>query len=216
VRAEHAERWFDHIWNVVTNTENLERIRCELLAEHFAKKLGRVVTAGILKPRGKVKEGTLIQVVAPAWKSVTEILQFDCHALYRLSGRQLEELIAAAYARVGFDRVILTPRSGDHGRDVIAEKDGIGAVRIVVQVKAYAAKNLVSADEVRSLIGVHVSEPAGTKAILTTTSDFAPRVRQAPNIAPLLGTSLQLINGSELVEKLVQTEYSKRGIAILS
>ena len=48
-----------------------------------------------------------------------------------------EELIAAAFDRSGYDEVILTPRSGDHGRDVIAIKKGIGTVRIIDSVKAY-------------------------------------------------------------------------------
>jgi hypothetical protein len=33
--------------------------------------------------------------------------------------------------------VTLTPRSGDHGRDVIAIKKALGFVRIIDQVKAY-------------------------------------------------------------------------------
>ncbi|WP_370137360.1 hypothetical protein [Bradyrhizobium sp. USDA 313] len=31
----------------------------------------------------------------------------------------------------------LTPRSGDHGRDVIAVRSGVGCIKIIGSVKAY-------------------------------------------------------------------------------
>jgi restriction system protein len=214
VREEHGEIWFERIWNCIQNPDNLERIRCELLSDYAKKKLGRILTATILCPHLKVKEGTLVRVAAPAWASLIELLQIDYEVLSTVSARQLEEIVAAAYDRVGFDRVVLTPPSGDHGRDIIAEKDGWGTIRVVVQVKSYTAKNLVSADEVRSLIGTYFMEPGATKAVLATTSDFAPRLRDAPNIAPLLGRELLLLNRKQLVERLVQTEYSRRGLSL--
>jgi restriction system protein len=58
-----------------------------------------------------------------------------------------KEIIAGAYHRSGFDEVILTPRSGDHGRDVIAIKKGIGSIRVIDQVKAYKPGHLVTAVE---------------------------------------------------------------------
>jgi restriction system protein len=54
----------------------------------------------------------------------------------------------------GFDEVTLTPRSGDLGRDVIAVKRGLGTVRVIDQVKAYGPSHLVTADDVRALLGV--------------------------------------------------------------
>jgi restriction system protein len=127
-----------------------------------------------------------------------------------MSARQFEELMAAAYHRLGFDKVVLTPRSGDHGRDVIVEKRGWGSMRLFVEAKKYRTGRLVKASEVRSLLGTLVTESPRTKAVLVTTSDFAPGVRTAPNIAPLLGTRLELLNGEQLVEKLIQIEHSSR------
>lgn len=216
VREEHGELWFQRIWNCIQDPDNLDRIRCDLLADYVRKKLGRILTATILRPYGIVKEGALVRVAVPAWASLVELLQIDFEVLSTVSARQLEEIVAGAYDRVGFDRVVLTPRSGDHGRDIIAEKDGWGTVRVVVQVKSYNAKNLVSADEVRSLIGTYFMEPGATKAVLATTSDFAPRLRDAPNIAPLLGRELLLLNQRQLIERLVQTEYSCRGLSLFS
>jgi HJR/Mrr/RecB family endonuclease len=41
---------------------------------------------------------------------------------FKMPWERLEELVAGAYKRAGFEEVTLTPRSGDHGRDVIATK----------------------------------------------------------------------------------------------
>jgi hypothetical protein len=55
-----------------------------------------------------------------------------------------------AYKKVGFEEVILMPRSGDYGRDVIAIKKGLGLGLIIDQVKAYNPSHLVNANDVRA------------------------------------------------------------------
>lgn len=207
VKSEHAEEWFSLLWDAVTNVESLSRIRCEFLSDYAARKCGQIVAGGILLS-SRVRDGDLVKAVAPAFQKIIELLQFDYEILHCISPRQFEELLAAAYDRLGFDSVVLTPRSGDHGRDVIVEKRGWGSLRLFVEAKRYKTDNLVKASEVRSLLGTLITEQPTTKAILVTTSDFAPEVRNAPNIAPLLGTRLQLLNGEQLVERLVQIEHS--------
>lgn len=208
VKEEHSEEWFSLLWQIVGNVENLTRIRCEFLEEYARRNLGQITAGGILIPGGKVIDGELVKVIAPAFKQIIELLQFDYTVLHSMSPRQFEELLAAAYERLGFDSVVLTPRSGDHGRDLIVEKHGWGAMRLFVEAKKYQTTNLVKASDVRSLLGTLVTEPPTTRAILVTTSDFAPEIRSAPNIAPLLGSRLELLNGTQLVEKLVQIEHS--------
>ena len=112
-----------------------------------------------------------------------------------------EEIVAGAYKKAGFDEVILTPRSGDLGRDVIAIKKGIGEVRIIDQVKAYKPGHLVTANDVRALIGVLPFDGA-SKGFLTTTSDFAPRIKEDPLITPYIPWRLELINGPTLIKRL--------------
>jgi restriction system protein len=162
----------------------------------------------MLLPSRDVSEGQLVKAITPAFKKMIELLQFDYQVLHTLSPRQFEQLLAAAYDRLGFDSVVLTPGSGDHGRDIIVEKRDWGSMRLFVEAKRYQAKNLVRASDVRSLLGALLSEPPTSRAILVTTSDFAPGIRAAPNIAPLLGKRLELLNGEQLVEKLIQIEHS--------
>jgi len=92
--------------------------------------------------------------VAVPWFAILRELERDPDFLSKIPWRSLEEVIAGAYKREGWPDVVLTPRSGDKGRDVIATKPGIGAIRILDQVKAYKLGNKVPADDVRALLGV--------------------------------------------------------------
>ena len=58
--------------------------------------------------------------------------------MYQIDPWRWEEIIAASYQESGlFDEVILTPRSNDGGKDVIAIKEGYGSIRFVESVKQY-------------------------------------------------------------------------------
>jgi restriction system protein len=99
-------------------------------------------------------EGQVIAGLAVPWFEIIAQLEHDPEFLFKIPWRKLEEIIAGAYVRAGWPDVVLTPRSGDRGRDVIATRPGICSIRIVDQVKAYKPGLLVKADEVRSLLGV--------------------------------------------------------------
>jgi restriction system protein len=65
-------------------------------------------------------------------------------------------------------------------------------------VKAYKPRNEVSYDDIRALLGVLSGEQNASKGILTTTSDFPPRLISDPFITPFLPTRLELMNGDSL------------------
>ena len=119
-----------------------------------------------------------------------------------------EEIVAGAYHKAGFDEVTLTPRSGDYGRDIIAVKRGLGTIRIIDQVKAYNLNHLVTADDVRALLGVLEGEKA-SKGFLTTTSDFAPRLREDVLIKRFIPDRIELINGNMLLARLRELAMRK-------
>jgi restriction system protein len=148
-------------------------------------------------------EGQLVQAVTVPWFEILELLARDPSAAFQIPDRKWEEIIAGAYQRAGFDEVVLTPRSGDLGRDVIAVKKGIGRIRIIDQVKAYKPSHLVTADHVRALIGVLHGDEA-SKGFLTTTSDFAPRLTLDPLIVKFIPSRLDLINGEKLLSRLME------------
>jgi restriction system protein len=74
-------------------------------------------------------------------------------------------------------------------------------VRVIDQVKAFKPPRKVTANDVRALMGVLQTDGA-SKGFLTTTSDFAPRLRSDPLIKPFLPSRLELIDGSTLIERL--------------
>jgi restriction system protein len=151
---------------------------------------------------GPAQDGELVRVLEPAWTLVLSMLRSDPEALHKLTPRQFEELIAATYDKAGYDEVILTPRSGDFGRDVIAVKRGWGSVRIIDQAKCFKPGHLVDANDVRALLGVLQADRNASKGIVSTTSDFAPRISGDPFIAPFLPHRLELVNGQDMVNRL--------------
>ena len=156
----------------------------------------------------KTSEGQLIEAVAIPWFEIIFAMGKDPQLAYQLSPRTWEEMIAAAYKHAGFDEVILTPSSGDLGRDVIAVKKGLGTVRVIDQVKAYKPGHLVTANDVRALLGVLESDGA-SKGFLTTTSDFAPKLREDRLITPHMPSRIELINGETLFKNLKQLANTK-------
>jgi restriction system protein len=160
--------------------------------------LQTVVTLG-----AKTTEGQLIEMVALPWFEIIKALENDPQLRFDISPRKLEEIIAGAYQKAGYEEVILTPQSGDFGRDVIAIKKGIGSVRVIDQVKAYKPGHLVTANDVRALVGV-LSWDGASKGFLTTTSDFAPRLYKDPVVTTHVPSRLELINGEKLLLRLAE------------
>jgi len=158
----------------------------------------------------KFPEGSLITAVGPAWKAIAALLAKDPSLMFTIDARRWEEIIAAAYDEAGFDEVILTPRSGDHGRDVIAVRRGHFQVRFIDQVKAYKPGHKVTANDVRAMFGVLSADPTANKGIVTTTSEFAPKVASDPLLAPFIPNRLELVDGKQLITKLSDIAKGER------
>jgi restriction system protein len=77
-------------------------------------------------------------------------------------------------------------------------------------VKRYAPDNLVEYDDIRALLGVLSGERDASKGIITTTSDFPPRVMEDPNISPFIPTRLELMNREALLKWLLELAADKK------
>ena len=143
-------------------------------------------------------EGHLIQGVSVAWFEIINEMERDPEFLFRIGWRKFEELVAGAYEREGWPEVVLTPRSGDLGRDVIATKPGIGSIRIIDQAKAYTPGHRVTANDVRALLGVLWTQRNVSKGVITTTSTFAPGIYQDQDLAAFVPHRLELKDGKAL------------------
>jgi restriction system protein len=168
-----------------------------------------LILQAVVESRAKTAEGDLIIALAPAWLAIVGEIQKDPSIVFKIGWRKWEEIIAAAYERDGYE-VVLTPRSGDGGRDVIATSKGRGTVRILDQVKAHGPRHLVSANDVRALLGVLHADQKASKGVVTTTSDFAPGINTDPSIQPFMPTRLELVNGEKLQTRLAEIASGKK------
>jgi restriction system protein len=184
------------------------RLEGSAVAFNVVRNATSLLLQAIVVPGAKTDEGLLIEAVALPWFEIIELLSRDPSLAYQIRDRKWEEIIAGAYQRAGFDEVTLTPRSGDFGRDVIAVKRGLGTIRIIDQVKAYGPNHLVTADDVRALLGVLQGDKA-SKGFLTTTSDFAPKLRDDILLKPFMPAQLELINGKMLLTRLEELAKKK-------
>jgi restriction system protein len=167
-----------------------------------------LVSQAVIIPYQKTFEGELIRAVTiPLLAIIKKILE-DPARLFGIDPRKLEEIVAATYHESGlFDEVTLTPRSGDHGKDLVVVKKGFGSVRIVESVKRYTPGHVVTAEEVDALIGVMSKQPQTSKGIVSTTWEFAPKIMDDPDIARLVPYRLELVDGKALVERF--KEYTR-------
>jgi restriction system protein len=171
--------------------------------------LPNISVGAIIRPEGHNKEGQSVQLLRPAYDRLVAMITQHPEMIYQIEPRQWEEIIAASYKNAGFDEVVLTPRSGDFGRDVIAYKRGFGSVKFIEQVKAYKPGHIVTAGEVRDLVGALYLEQDVSKAVFSTTSIFAPRLRSDKFLKNLIPTRLELVDCFDLVNRL-NSSFGKR------
>lgn len=95
-------------------------------------------------------------------------------AMRALTARNFERFIAAIVDALGFEDVILTPYSGDGGRDVLATKTVHGIpILFALECKRWSPKRPVGPDVARALLGVISRSPTRAhKGIVVTTSRF--------------------------------------------
>jgi restriction system protein len=196
--ASLKEQWPQFSDRNVVVTTNFDALIEDLLDLPTKGKKVELTVSSVIIPERKTTEGVLIKATSVVWSAMVEELKTNWSKAYEIPPHMWEELIAGAFVKAGFDEVILTPRSGDHGRDVIAVRNGIGSIRILGSVKAYRPGHLVTKEEVHALMGVVNLDPNASKGIITTTSDFAPRLLRDSRLAQAVPHRIELMNGVEL------------------
>jgi len=143
----------------------------EGLSEDVEAKLVEVVPAKALDALKAVKFAPLIEL--------DRVLR-DPELMRRLHARRFEEFIAALVEQLGFEDVVLTPESGDGGRDVLAVRR-LHGLRMVFafECKRYAPHKPVGPNIARALLGT-ISHGAtrATQGVIVTTSYFTPAAKE--------------------------------------
>ncbi len=148
-----------------------ERAPQEELVEQAEEQLIEVVPEEVLDNLNRVD-------FAP-FSLLDEVLR-NSQAMHKLSSRDFEGFIATLVERLGFEDVVLTPRSGDKGRDVLATKRVHGiSILCAFECKRYAPDRPVGPEIMRALLGtiLHGATRAA-KGILVTTSTFTSGARK--------------------------------------
>jgi HJR/Mrr/RecB family endonuclease len=112
----------------------------------------------------------------------------DQNELFNLSSRQFEEYIADLLRNMEFEDIILTPSSGDGGRDLIATKRHKNIPLIFAfECKRYAPKRGIGPQIMRALLGtVKGRYTAANVGVLVTTSYFTKGSKDLIISEPLL------------------------------
>lgn len=191
VNAHYAHVNAQHWAAIQASLTNLNNSNAALLATAASQEnIPSIRINAILIPGDKSKEGQLIEAVAIPWFEVIQRMGQDPESIYQIHWRTWEQIIAGAYKQLGFT-VELTPPSGDGGRDVIATLNGVGAIRIYDQVKAYAPDRKVELNDVRAMLGVLNLYPNVSKGIITTTSFFTSGI-EGPEFQQFIPYRLEL------------------------
>jgi len=114
---------------------------------------------------------------------------------FRLDPRVFEETVAELLNRMGYS-VRLTPRTGDHGRDVIAAYQTPAArILMLVECKRYAAHRPVGVEPI-SRLWSRLFDDHANLGMVVTTSDFSP---SAAKFARSRGYQVTLKEGADFI-----------------
>jgi len=146
-----------------------------------------------VRPQGRT-HGLLdaIAIIRARW---IEDLSTGTEALFRLSPRDLEILVAVLYRKLGYI-VELTPPTRDGGRDVIATKVVPGqSERVEIECKTHSSP--VGVEIARQLQGV-VASSGANRGVLVAIGSFTRGARKAES----KDSRLELVDGGTLTRML--------------
>ncbi|MDK3075535.1 restriction endonuclease [Sedimentitalea sp. JM2-8] len=164
-----------------------------------------LLPAELLNIVDEANEGAIVTALSYPWATIFAQLKKDPELLFQFSKSPhvFEEFVAASWDKAGF-KVTLTPRSGDGGKDVIAEKSGFGAIRILDQCKAFSRGHRVGPNDVRAMMGTMALNTNASKAVISTTSVFSPTIRN--EWESFIPYRLELREGPDIVDWLSTLE----------
>jgi HJR/Mrr/RecB family endonuclease len=114
---------------------------------------------------------------------------------FSINPRIFEETVAELLSRMGYD-VVLTPRSGDKGRDVIAAlATPTAPVLMLVECKRYARDRKVGPEPI-SRVWSRLFDDKANMAMVVTTSSFTPVAKEFANAR---GYQLSLQDGDKYI-----------------
>jgi hypothetical protein len=155
----------------VTGSGRTESSSDATLAQEVEEQLVQLVPASAIEDLRRVDFAPLVLL--------NQVCR-DPELMRRIGARDFEGVVATLVEHLGFENVVLTPRSGDEGRDVLATTRVHGiAILCAFECKRYSPDRSVGPEIARALLGtiMHGTTRAA-KGILVTTSFFSPAARR--------------------------------------
>lgn len=164
-----AEAHFE-AWERGDEPDQREDAQADLADAKLESRLIEVVPARVLE---RLKTVDFVPVTL-----LDQILRSP-ESMRALTARDFERFIATLIDRLGFHDVVITPRSGDQGRDVLATKTLHGIpILFAFECKRYRPDSPVGPDILRALLGTITHGPTkANKGVLVTTSTFTSGAR---------------------------------------
>jgi HJR/Mrr/RecB family endonuclease len=172
----------------------------------------------VLWPFAKIFNFSITVTLEPEWQPHTEALRESAQSVthqmgvrsvsdntYRfrriiaqMSGAEFEQFTADLLRAMGFERVSLTPATGDEGKDVIAYlRDPLGnLIKYYVECKRWEEGKPVGRPVVQRLHSAIIEDRSASKGMIVTSSRFT---EQAAEWASRVG-NIDLIDGQRLIE----------------
>lgn len=99
----------------------------------------------------------------------------DPNLMRGMDPREFENLIAELMYKSGFENIIVTPRSNDKGRDILATKTVCDIpIMFAFECKRYSPENKIKPEIMRALLGtISHHQTKANKGVLVTTSSFS-------------------------------------------
>lgn len=125
------------------------------------------------------QKNALITVDSLPLKLVSKILKSP-KEMKNLSPRQFEKFVAETLNQLGFKEIVLTPRSRDGGKDVVASYQINGIpLSFYFECKKYSEDNKVQLETLRALLGTLSHDARDVNmGVLVTTSTFTKGSKQ--------------------------------------
>lgn len=126
--------------------------------------------------------------------------------LHRLPPREFEKLVSSVFSARGW-QTELGPGSGDGGVDLrVWQRDPLGDLLTLVQIKRYAAHRPIQLDAVAAL-ETHVNREGANRGLFVTSSRYLPGVHQ---FADRNNHRMQLADMSDLQQWCEASAYEAR------
>lgn len=173
------------------------------LTQANSNNLWSIALSPLFRPLGWIGVATglvLVPIAALVWRraarnraafSRTGYTRQDLRAL---SPNQFEEWCAGRLREQGY-RVTVVGGQGDHGVDLVAEREG---ARMVVQCKRWFGVRLVGEPQVRDLFGAMQHDQASSAMVITTGQYSEAATKWAQGKPIRLWSAEQLVAGSPL------------------